>query len=1044
MRFLRGVVSLVLLAAGLAGLPALLTVLGPDLRAVAELDWRQVRDALLTADDGSVAVALIAVVAWVAWAVFAVSVLAELVRLVSLQRVQPRLPGLGGSQRLVAALLISVLAMLWAQPGHAEPAGAAPRPAHPDAPSRDSVSDPGAAEGGERTARVQARRTVDPEGSLRHQVVRGDDLWSLAERYYGRGRDWRKIAQANGDLLSGGPDRLEPGWSLLIPEPASENANTAVVGEGDTLSAIAAEVYGDASRWPDLYAANRAQLGDPNELEVGMRLELPSQQSHHLDRPVRRHTTPDKGTPPDDRSAPGPDVHSDGASEGTKPSVHKAAAGQTSAGAPSHRPSPPQRTREDGTSGPASPAPQIPAKTSASTAETSPPAPGPDAIPGSGESLEAATLAGLATAGGLLAAGMIATLAARRRLQLHTRPLGRRIPAPDAAAQLAETCLGKKQRPMSLRTLDVAIRAIAAHCRHASLDVPELQMATVGDDVIELRMASGQDDAPVGFVVDGTCWRLEQADARYLRSVPGVAEAPRPYPTLVSVGTDDGGAQRLVNLESLGLFALDSQQPSLVESAMVAMVTELASSPWAEELTLTLVGACPGLSEAVGRHNVARADDLDRVLERLEQRAAAQRAHDQHGRWHRQRIDPDLAEPWVPEVVFIGQELGESQRRRLDALTTAEPRATIAAVIAGGASQATWSLDLEGAARQAGADLPTATPTGRLQPVDVPLVPQLIQPPAGDAVLSLLGATGSELTEPAPWWPEPTESPPDSSGSNIRYLAAGEDARDRGTAREAERRWNDMDAAGITNASVHSPVLLLLGPIELVGAAGPVPARAARQCMEYCGWLLEHRGATAQQMAASLLVAEGTRRSNMSRLRSWLGCGPDGEPYLPDAYTGRIMLDPTVSSDWIQLQLLVSGGLPRTSTRMLRTGLEMVRGAPLADAAPVQWHWAEELRTDMISLVRDIGVELATRALADHDIDLARWAAARALAAAPGDELLLRARISTEHQAGNRADVERLTLQLAAHARTLGVDLDPDTVSLMQEVMEGQVRARLA
>ena len=98
----------------------------------------------------------------------------------------------------------------------------------------------------------------------------------------------------------------------------------------------------------------------------------------------------------------------------------------------------------------------------------------------------------------------------------------------------------------------------------------------------------------------------------------------------------------------------------------------------------------------------------------------------------------------------------------------------------------------------------------------------------------------------------------------------------------------------------------------------------------------------------------------------------------------------------------------------------------------------------MISAVRDIGVELTTRALDDNDIDLARWAAARALAAAPGDELLLVARIRTEHQAGNRAEVERLTLQLAAQARQLGVDLAPETVMLLQEVMEGRVRARMA
>ena len=87
--------------------------------------------------------------------------------------------------------------------------------------------------------------------------------------------------------------------------------------------------------------------------------------------------------------------------------------------------------------------------------------------------------------------------------------------------------------------------------------------------------------------------------------------------------------------------------------------------------------------------------------------------------------------------------------------------------------------------------------------------------------------------------------------------------------------------------AVHHPTLQLLGPIELLGASGTEPARAAKQCLEYCAWLLENPGSTAQAMVSALAVAEGTRRSNMSRLRSWLGGSAHGEAYLPDAYTGR-------------------------------------------------------------------------------------------------------------------------------------------------------------
>lgn len=48
---------------------------------------------------------------------------------------------------------------------------------------------------------------------------------------------------------------------------------TRVVRRGDTLAAIAADVYGDASLWPEIAAAN--ELDDPLRLEIGRVLSLP-------------------------------------------------------------------------------------------------------------------------------------------------------------------------------------------------------------------------------------------------------------------------------------------------------------------------------------------------------------------------------------------------------------------------------------------------------------------------------------------------------------------------------------------------------------------------------------------------------------------------------------------------------------------------------------------------------------------------------------------------------------------------------------------------
>jgi len=52
-------------------------------------------------------------------------------------------------------------------------------------------------------------------------------------------------------------------------------SKTYTVQSGDTLSAIAEAHYGDASRWPEIFEANRDQIDDPNLIRVGQELRIP-------------------------------------------------------------------------------------------------------------------------------------------------------------------------------------------------------------------------------------------------------------------------------------------------------------------------------------------------------------------------------------------------------------------------------------------------------------------------------------------------------------------------------------------------------------------------------------------------------------------------------------------------------------------------------------------------------------------------------------------------------------------------------------------------
>jgi nucleoid-associated protein YgaU len=58
-------------------------------------------------------------------------------------------------------------------------------------------------------------------------------------------------------------------------EAAEARARVYVVKSGDSLSKIAKELLGDASRWREIFEANKDQIKDPNLIRVGQELRIP-------------------------------------------------------------------------------------------------------------------------------------------------------------------------------------------------------------------------------------------------------------------------------------------------------------------------------------------------------------------------------------------------------------------------------------------------------------------------------------------------------------------------------------------------------------------------------------------------------------------------------------------------------------------------------------------------------------------------------------------------------------------------------------------------
>lgn len=137
--------------------------------------------------------------------------------------------------------------------------------------------------------------TVTEEGEVpekipsTHTVQAGENLWKIAEKYYGSGYNWIDIAKEN-KLKE--PNKIEAGQVLSLPKvPARTKTvttiqektaskfgtpikeNTYTVKRGDHLWGIAVRAYGDGYQWVKIARANK--LANPNLIHAGNVLQIP-------------------------------------------------------------------------------------------------------------------------------------------------------------------------------------------------------------------------------------------------------------------------------------------------------------------------------------------------------------------------------------------------------------------------------------------------------------------------------------------------------------------------------------------------------------------------------------------------------------------------------------------------------------------------------------------------------------------------------------------------------------------------------------------------
>jgi nucleoid-associated protein YgaU len=1032
---LRAMLALVVLLALCVGIPVALVALAPTsfphgMPAPAEL-----LSALTRRDDGSLFLAMLTLAAWVGWATFAVAVLLETpaqVRGVPAVRVR----GLGVQQSLAGGLVAAVLAMVLV-PSAAE---AAVRPsasggAPASGPSAGGVvagapAAPGAVRAPAEAAASAASMSPASSGKV-HVVRAGDTLWDLAAEYLGDGSQWRRIADVNYDRAQPGAghlDRshtLQPGWRLELPavlRPPGHEVHDHVVRGGETLSGIAAQELGDASRYRELARATEGvrqpdgrHLTDPDLIYPGWRVKVPG-----------GHAMP----------SPPPHVATPGAHGGGVPDVDPLD--------PSWGQAPDQASRDD--------PPEQVGRTAAPLRASATPEPSdrhgfPAEDADEAEVLDVRTATGT---GALLAASLVVLLGARRARQRHRRRPGQRIPLPAHGAAATEAALRVVADPAGLAHVDLALRNLAATHRAAGRALPGLRAARLTASHLELYLTEVATlPSPWIPTSDPTVWAMTHEE---LRAWPEV-DMRAPYPALVTVGHDLEGAHVLIDLEQITALGLEGSEADTLP-VLAALAVELATSPWADDLLVTLVGCLPELPATVATGRLRHVERVEQLVADLEGRALdVERVLRESG------VDDLTAargtgladDAWSPEIVLMTHDVPPPLRARLEDVLYRVPRVGLAAVTGGTPGLGEWRLRLDGDGS-----------TARLDPPGLTLRPQRLAGTEYEHLLDVLHLSDADPV-PGPDWgarlpagePALADLPVPSRANppvDVRHLpsAAPDVPVQVDASRAVEPGEGPEQVVGdVLRLPGRAPAVRLFGPVAVVGATGPEPVvvKDGRAVANHLGratalvafLACTPQGATTEQVGAALSpvrrLSPATIWSLASRTRKWLGNDPDGVPYYPrtpDA--GAHRLHPAVRSDWSRWLELVGGDAAATAGERLVEALELVSGRPFDGVVERHYAWAEPIRQEMVAAVVDVAHEVARRALASGDAATARQASRVGRRVDPANELLWRDGLRAEYVAGNRAAQRRLVDQLLALADELDSDLEPETEQLLAEL----------
>lgn len=655
---------------------------------------------------------------------------------------------------------------------------------------------------------------------------------------------------------------------------------------------------------------------------------------------------------------------------------------------------------------------------------------------------------------GLLGAGLVGIIDRMRRAQQRHRRVGEHIRLPQPALSSLERRLRISDDPLAPYAIDAALRTLASGV--SSTGGPVVAGVQVHPDDIELIP---RDDRWTGTVTDPFEDRLGSSSwfvSRRLLSgaepydAEGIRDGEAPCPALVTVGRSDAGPC-LVNLEAMGSLAVVGE-PAACDGLLRALALELATSFWADQFDLVLVGFGQELSRFERVRVMPDAVPLVRELEHRGRDGRSLLHTAGYGSFSEARLVAG-SDTWDALVVLCGPSVGPSEARDLvDQAGDAETG--LAVVVCGDTGGSRHTLRLDGLGTSSPLDLlgtvvwPQRVESSELEGLggllttaaDLSSVPASVDPYRSiRAPLPLVRPNRTEGFSPSGDEDDRKQTAPRTGGAS-EY--SGMDSP--GHSRLAPSDLAGRDEVGGTNETDPPPggnpedhaedlpevEVLVLGTVEVQGNARQFTRAWAKELVVYLA--MHPEGVSNDTWATALwpdrLMAASSLHSTASVARRSLGQARDGGDHLPKGH-GRLVLADTVGTDWGRFVRLADSEHPGH----WRAAMELVRGRPFDGLRASDWPILEGLSAAIEASVVDVATRLASRCLAARDPASAEWAARRGLLVSPYDERLYRILLRSADLAGNPAGVEAVMSELL-HLVADGVEpfdsIHPETTDL--------------